>query len=70
MLKCVVTCYNLLVLCLLGVWVVNGIDFDVDYSHIGSIIRIMSNHFGVQIYTSFQYSETGQTGQGFQKGEG
>ena len=39
MLCYVVTCSNLLVLCLLGVWVVDGIEFDVhvEYSHIGSV---------------------------------
>jgi hypothetical protein len=37
MLKLVATGSNLLVLCLLGVWVVGDIDFDVKYSHIGSV---------------------------------
>ena len=37
MLKFVATCSNLLVLCLLGVWVVGGIDSDVKYNHIGSV---------------------------------
>jgi hypothetical protein len=37
MLKTVAICSDLLVLILLWVWVVGGIDFDVNYSHIGSV---------------------------------
>ena len=37
MLKTVAICSNLLVLILLGVWVVGGIEFDVNYSHIGPV---------------------------------
>jgi len=33
----VATYSNLLVLCLLGVWVMGGIDFDVNCSQIGSV---------------------------------
>ena len=37
MLKSVAICSNLLVLILLGVWVVGGIESDVNYSHIGFV---------------------------------
>ena len=37
MLKTVAICSNLLVLILLWVWVVGGIEFDVNYSHIGPV---------------------------------
>ena len=37
MLNTVAICSNLLVLILLWVWVVGGIEFDVNYSHIGPV---------------------------------
>jgi hypothetical protein len=56
MLKFVATGSNLLVLCLLGVWVVGGIDFDVKYAMV-ILVPYDVEPLLSQIYTSFQYSE-------------